>query len=88
MPKQQLSKLATLFTNQQYIKGPAYKVSQFALSSYKSYASDLVIWGVAGAAAVATFTDGVPLFKETFYSKIPYFGDHWVHNPDPEDVPV
>ncbi|WPK26432.1 hypothetical protein PUMCH_003786 [Australozyma saopauloensis] len=47
-----------------------------------------MIWGGAAAAGVATFTDGVPLFKNTFYTKIPYFGSHWEYNPDPEDVPV
>lgn len=54
----------------------------------KLYIPDYAIWGIAAAGAIATFTDGVPLFRDTFYSKIPYFGSHYVHNPDPEDVPV
>ncbi|KAF7582423.1 Ubiquinol-cytochrome-c reductase complex subunit (QCR10) family protein [Clavispora lusitaniae] len=73
-----------------YIRGPAYKVAKSGInfSAVKAYTGDLIFWGVAGAGAVATFTDGVPLFKNTFYTKIPYFGEHWVYNPDPEDVPV
>ncbi|OBA24471.1 hypothetical protein METBIDRAFT_133809 [Metschnikowia bicuspidata var. bicuspidata NRRL YB-4993] len=73
-----------------YIRGPAYKVAKsgFNLSVVKAYSTSLMAWGVGGAAAVATFTDGVPLFKNTFYTKIPYFGSHWEYNPDPEDVPI
>lgn len=74
----------------QYIKAPIYRVAKipFNFAAVKSYGLNLAIWGGAGAAAVATFTDGVPLFKNTFYTKIPYFGKHWEYNPDPEDVPV
>lgn len=54
----------------------------------KSYIPNYVLWGGAAGAAVATFTEGVPLFQSTFYTKIPYFGSHWEYNPDPEDVPV
>ncbi|GEQ66343.1 hypothetical protein JCM33374_g6 [Metschnikowia sp. JCM 33374] len=73
-----------------YIRGPAYKVakSKINLSAAKAYGLNLAFWGAGAGAAVATFTDGVPLFKNTFYTKIPYFGSHWEYNPDPEDVPV
>lgn len=73
-----------------YIRGPAYKVSKipFNYTAAKSYGKDLIIWGGAAGAAVATFTDNWPLFQQTFYAKIPYFGEHWISNPDPEDVPI
>lgn len=75
-----------------YIRAPAYKtVKTFAglnLPLIKQYAPNLILWGGAAAAGVATFTEGIPLFKDTFYTKIPYFGQHWVYNPDPEEVPV
>ncbi|RCK60356.1 Cytochrome b-c1 complex subunit 10 [Candida viswanathii] len=75
-----------------YVKGPAYKaISHFGKLNaplVRSYIPDLVLWGGAAGAAVAVFTEGVPLFQKTFYEKIPYFGQHWVYNPDPEDVPV
>lgn len=54
----------------------------------RSYIPDLIFWGAAAGAGVATFTEGWPLFQQTFYEKIPFFGQHWIHNPDPEDVPV
>ncbi|CAH2352679.1 cytochrome b-c1 complex subunit 10, mitochondrial [[Candida] railenensis] len=75
-----------------YIKGPAYKsVKSFAganLPLLKTYAPNLILWGGAAGAGVATFTSGVPIFKSTFYAKIPYFGDYFTYNPDPEDVPI
>ncbi|KAF3990586.1 hypothetical protein FT663_01661 [Candidozyma haemuli var. vulneris] len=72
------------------VEGPAYKVSKipFNYTAAKSYGKDLIIWGGAAGAAVATFTDNWPLFQQTFYAKIPYFGEHWISNPDPEDVPI
>ena len=63
-------------------------MSKTSLAPYMSYLTNLVFWGGAAAGALATFTDGVPLFRNTFYTKIPYFGSHWEYNPDPEDVPV
>ncbi|SGZ56261.1 CIC11C00000005041 [Sungouiella intermedia] len=73
-----------------YIKAPVYKVAKSGinLAAVKAYAGDLIFWGGAAAAAAATFTDNWPLFQQTFYSKIPYFGQHWIHEQDPEDVPV
>ncbi|ODV58556.1 ubiquinol--cytochrome-c reductase subunit 10 ASCRUDRAFT_77808 [Ascoidea rubescens DSM 1968] len=71
-----------------YSTKPAYKIISniSKLSVLKSYTPDLILWGGAGLFAVATFTDGIPKFKDTFYSKIPYVGDHWQYHPDPEDV--
>ncbi|EGV63372.1 ubiquinol-cytochrome c reductase core subunit 10 qcr10 [Yamadazyma tenuis] len=75
-----------------YIRGPAYKsIASFAgvsIPTAKKYLPNLVLWGGAAGAAVATFTEGVPLFQNTFYKKIPYFGQHWEYNPDPEDIPI
>ncbi|KAI5955410.1 QCR10 [Candida margitis] len=75
-----------------YVRGPAYKaLSHFGKLNpplVRSYIPDLIFWGGAAGAGVATFTEGWPLFQQTFYEKIPFFGQHWVHNPDPEDVPV
>lgn len=76
----------------QYIKGPVYKsIKSFAGFNSKqvlTFAPDLVIWGGAAGAGVAVFTSGVPIFKDTFYSKIPYFGSYFTYNPDPEDIPI
>lgn len=75
-----------------YIKGPIYKsvktIAGVNLPLIKTYVPDLMLWGGAVGAGVAVFTEGVPLFRSTFYEKIPFFGNHWVYNPDPEDVPV
>ncbi|EGW35289.1 uncharacterized protein SPAPADRAFT_146373, partial [Spathaspora passalidarum NRRL Y-27907] len=74
------------------VRGPVYKTVQnfgkFNINTVRSYVPNLILWGGAAGAAVAVFTEGVPLFRNTFYSKIPYFGEHFVYNPDPEDVPV
>lgn len=75
-----------------YITRPVYKKLPNLIglnpANVRAYVPDLVLWGVAAAAGVAVFTEGVPLFQDTFYSKIPVYGKHWIHNPDPEDVPV
>ncbi|RLV96243.1 Cytochrome b-c1 complex subunit 10 [Spathaspora sp. JA1] len=75
-----------------YVRGPVYKTVQsfgkFNINTLKDYIPNLVFWGGAAGAGLATFTEGVPLFRNTFYSKIPYFGEHFTYNPDPEDVPV
>ncbi|KAI5966367.1 QCR10 [Candida pseudojiufengensis] len=75
-----------------YIKGPVLKaLAHFGKLNpplVRSYTPDLLIWGGTALAVVATFTEGWPLFQQTFYQKIPYFGQHWIHNPDPEEVPV
>ncbi|KAI3403676.1 ACP1 [Candida oxycetoniae] len=74
-----------------YVKGPAYKaISHFGKLNpplTRSYLPNLVYWGVGIGAAVAVFTEGVPLFQQTFYEKIPFFGQHWIKDVDPEDVP-
>lgn len=76
----------------QYVKGPAYKtvksVAGLNIPLLKSYVPNLALWGGAVAGGIATFTEGIPLFQNTFYSKIPVFGEHWVYNPDPEDIPI
>ncbi|ODV81379.1 uncharacterized protein CANTADRAFT_44120, partial [Suhomyces tanzawaensis NRRL Y-17324] len=76
----------------QYIRGPAYKSAQalsgINVAAIKAYLPNLAFWGAAAGAGVATFTEGVPLFQTTFYEKIPYFGNHWIYNPDPEDIPI
>ncbi|CCE89008.1 Piso0_001805 [Millerozyma farinosa CBS 7064] len=75
-----------------YIRAPVYKsvksIAGINLPVLKAYIPNFVLWGGAVGAGIATFTDGVPLFKDTFYSKIPVVGTHWTHNPDPEDVPI
>ncbi|CAK9438159.1 uncharacterized protein LODBEIA_P24480 [Lodderomyces beijingensis] len=75
-----------------YIKGPVYKaLSRFGKLNpplVRAYVPDLLIWGGAAGAAVAVFTEGVPLFQQTFYEKIPYFGQHWIKEEDPEEIPV
>ncbi|CAH6719077.1 cytochrome b-c1 complex subunit 10, mitochondrial [[Candida] jaroonii] len=75
-----------------YSKGPSYKpiptIIGLNAPVVRKYTFTLALWGGAAAFAIATFTEGVPLLQNTFYKKIPYFGERWVYNPDPEDVPV
>ncbi|CAI5757832.1 unnamed protein product [Candida verbasci] len=75
-----------------YVKGPTYKVlSHFGKLNpelIRSYIPNLTLWGGAALGAAATFTEGWPLFQKTFYQKIPIFGQHWIKDVDPEDVPV
>ncbi|KAK6201419.1 uncharacterized protein RJT21DRAFT_120470 [Scheffersomyces amazonensis] len=75
-----------------YIKGPAYKAAFSFLgvnpSLFRSYLPNLILWGGATGAGIATFTEGWPLFQQTFYSKIPVFGSHWIENKDPEEIPI
>ncbi|WLF78214.1 ubiquinol-cytochrome c reductase core subunit 10 qcr10 [Lodderomyces elongisporus] len=74
-----------------YVKGPAYKaISHFGKLNaplVRSYIPDLVFWGGAAGCAVAVFTEGVPLFQQTFYEKIPFVGQHWIEEQDPESIP-
>lgn len=76
----------------QYVRGPAYKslksIAGINFNQVRAYIPDLILWGGAAGAGVATFTEGWPLFQKVFYQKIPIVGDNWVHNPDPEDVPI
>jgi ubiquinol-cytochrome c reductase subunit 10 len=75
-----------------YLRGPVYKKLPNLLGMnpavVRSYIPNLILWGGAAGAGVAVFTEGVPLFQNTFYSKIPVFGEHWIYNPDPEEIPV
>ncbi|CAK7896924.1 cytochrome b-c1 complex subunit 10, mitochondrial [[Candida] anglica] len=75
-----------------YVKAPLYKsvknIAGVNTQALFAYIPNLVIWGGAAGAGVATFTTGIPIFKDTFYSKIPYFGSYFVYNPDPEDIPI
>lgn len=75
-----------------YIRGPAYKtVPHFGgmtIATLRTQLPNLAVWGAAAGAGVAVFTSGIPLFDAALYSKIPFVGDYWVRNPDPEDVPV
>ena len=56
-----------------YVKGPAYKAlghfGKLNAPLVRSYIPNLVFWGAAAGGAVATFTEGVPLFQKTFYEK-------------------
>ncbi|EAZ63796.1 subunit of the ubiqunol-cytochrome c oxidoreductase complex, partial [Scheffersomyces stipitis CBS 6054] len=76
----------------QYIRGPVYKsIKSFAgfnAQNVRAYVPDLILWGGAAGAGVAVFTEGWPLFQKVFYQKIPVFGNHWIYNPDPEDIPL
>ncbi|KAK6457636.1 cytochrome b-c1 complex subunit 10 [Scheffersomyces xylosifermentans] len=75
-----------------YIKAPAYKTLKNFIGlnaqNVRAYVPDLIFWGGAAGAGVATFAEGWPLFQQVFFQKIPYFGKHWIHEVDPEDIPV
>lgn len=75
-----------------YIAGPVYKklpnLLGFNPVNIKPFIPDLLIWGGAALSGVALFTEGIPLFRASIFTKIPYYGSHWEYNPDPEDVPV
>lgn len=74
-----------------YISKPATKalphLGKINLSNLWSYAPNLALWGGASTFGIFAFTEGVPIFQTTFYQKIPIFGSHWIHNPDPQDLP-
>lgn len=74
----------------QYVSGPAFKaVKNISLfNTLKSYGPTLAVWGGVVGVGALTFTERVPLIRETFLVKIPVVGSHWEYNPDPEDVPV
>lgn len=52
-----------------------------------SLAPNLFLWGGAWVAGLMVFTEGWPKIQNTFYEKIPYFGQHWVDNTPAEDKP-
>ncbi|KAH3899782.1 ubiquinol--cytochrome-c reductase subunit 10 SCDLUD_004073 [Saccharomycodes ludwigii] len=60
---------------------------RLTLRNFINYIPDLALWGGASAFGIACFTENWPIFQDTFYKKIPYFGSHWVHDVDPQDVP-
>lgn len=74
----------------QYISGPVLKhaatVGGFHVKNIIAYTPVLIFWGAAAGAGIATFTEHWPLFQKTFYQKIPFIGNHWVHTVDPEDT--
>ncbi|SCU94822.1 LADA_0G11562g1_1 [Lachancea dasiensis] len=57
------------------------------LSNLLSYTPNLAIWGGASFAGIFVFTEGWPLFQDTFFKKLPVFGSHWVKEVAPEDSP-
>ncbi|KAL6928791.1 hypothetical protein ACO0SA_002120 [Hanseniaspora valbyensis] len=61
--------------------------SKITLPVVKSYLPNYLLWGGAWVFGVGTFTEGWPLFQETFYKNIPVFGKHWDPVLDPEDSP-
>ncbi|EDO19512.1 hypothetical protein Kpol_1018p43 [Vanderwaltozyma polyspora DSM 70294] len=72
-----------------YVSQLAFKtVPHFGKISTKnlaSYAPNLMLWGGAWASCVAVYTSGWPIFQDTFYKKLPYFGSYWVKEVLPED---
>lgn len=44
-----------------------------------------MLWGGASAFGLFVFIEGWPLFQETLFSKIPYFGRHWIDDTPDED---
>lgn len=66
----------------------AFSLGGINVQGLKNYVPDLTIWGIATGAALMAFTDGIPLFTSTLHSKMPYFGQHWVEEKDPEDIPI
>ncbi|CDO92640.1 unnamed protein product [Kluyveromyces dobzhanskii CBS 2104] len=65
----------------------ALHFGRITLGNLTSYAPNLMFWGSASTFGLFVFTDGWPTFRDAFYSKIPYFGDHWVTVVAPEDSP-
>ncbi|ODV95966.1 hypothetical protein PACTADRAFT_40676, partial [Pachysolen tannophilus NRRL Y-2460] len=61
---------------------------RFNSAGFLAYTPVLTFWGLATVFGIFTFTDNIPAFKRAIYQKIPYVGEHWIHNPDPEDVPL
>ncbi|SCU92149.1 LAFA_0F08350g1_1 [Lachancea sp. 'fantastica'] len=57
------------------------------LSNIIAYTPNLLFWSGASWAGLFVFTEGWPLFQDTFFKKVPVFGTHWVKTVDPEDSP-
>lgn len=74
-----------------YVSKPLYKavphLGKLNMGTFFSYYGNLWLWTGAVGAGLAVFTEAIPLFQQTFYSKIPFFGQHWIHEVDPQDSP-
>ncbi|CCH46203.1 Cytochrome b-c1 complex subunit [Wickerhamomyces ciferrii] len=74
-----------------YAAKPIYKtlphLGKLNLQNLLQYTPNLTFWGASSMLGIFVFTEGVPIFQTTFYQKIPYFGQHWISNPDPQDLP-
>lgn len=55
--------------------------------NFSKYAPNLAIWGTTSVFIIFTFTEGIPIMQTTFFQKFPILGQHWIHNPDPQDLP-
>ncbi|KAH3674691.1 hypothetical protein WICMUC_003107 [Wickerhamomyces mucosus] len=74
-----------------YITRPVTKAiphfGKLNLENLIAYTPNLVFWGGASTFGLFVFAEGVPVFQDTFFKKIPFFGEHWISNPDPQDLP-
>ncbi|SCV01349.1 LAME_0G15654g1_1 [Lachancea meyersii CBS 8951] len=74
-----------------YVSKLAAKTTPFFgrlnLSNLIAYTPNLMLWSGASWAGLFVFTEGWPLFQNTFYKKIPLAGSHWVKEVAPEDSP-
>ncbi|OWB48480.1 hypothetical protein B5S27_g15 [[Candida] boidinii] len=75
-----------------YIKAPILKAAShygsITTTGFAAYFPILAAWGAAAGFGAFVFTENWPLFQNTFYKKIPYFGQHWVKEIAPEDSPI
>ncbi|KAH3682627.1 hypothetical protein WICPIJ_006417 [Wickerhamomyces pijperi] len=60
---------------------------KITLQNLAYYAPNLALWGGASTFGLFIFTEGVPVFQDTFFKPIPVLGQHWIKNPDPQDLP-
>ncbi|CCK68349.1 ubiquinol--cytochrome-c reductase subunit 10 KNAG_0A06950 [Huiozyma naganishii CBS 8797] len=62
-------------------------LGKLSLKNLFTYSPTLMLWGGASAAGLLVFIEGWPLFRQTFFQKIPVFGSHWVDDTPEEDKP-
>jgi len=79
-------KMVSYITNVAFKSVPRLS-SKVTLPVFKSYLPNYILWSGAWVFGLGVYTEGWPLFQQTFFKHIPVFGKHWDPVLDPEDLP-